>query len=387
MFSNEAETLRIANRGFIIYAAIALVKILVVNKGKMGLTPLKYCMPIVVFSIIDLPIALSKQLAIEKTTTLILLTGMTLLIYNTVDTREKLNCILYGLVAGGFLIALKVVAEYGFSGILVGFMSDRRIGADILQLNLLGRYTYMSAAISFYYIYYKKLRLFWIPLLFTTCVCLGSGSRQAQMPLIIAIVFLYILRDSHKEKAKRILHIIIAGALIVFALQLPIFSAFWNRLESGLFSLFNSSQSSISDQKRIYMIRLGLQTFLHNPIFGIGLGNTGLVTTGIVSDYTYLHNNYVELLAGGGITGFLCYYYIYGFLYKRVKHAISICGINSETIMIIIMLICQLVADMFTANYNSKIQYILFVYAIIASEKTIAERQERERQENYELNK
>ena len=65
--------------------------------------------------------------------------------------------------------------------------------------------------------------------------------------------------------------------------------------------------TAVRDQMR----RVGLQVFKENPIVGIGFGNTYLYG---VEDYSYFHDNYVEVLSSGGILGFIIYYGMYGYI-------------------------------------------------------------------------
>ena len=67
------------------------------------------------------------------------------------------------------------------------------------------------------------------------------------------------------------------------------------------------------------MIEAGWIQFLKSPILGIGVGNAGLAarTVGIQDFWAYLHNNYIELLCGGGIIGFSIYYAKYVYVFVR----------------------------------------------------------------------
>lgn len=117
--------------------------------------------------------------------------------------------------------------------------------------------------------------------------------------------------------------------------------------------------------KRLEMIKLGFELFLRNPIWGIGLDNVRKVVTGILSEYKYLHNTYIELLATGGIPGFACFYGIYYRIIKRINNIRRTYGLSDDMKIAMVLLTGQLILDIFVVSYYSKIQYILFAYVLI----------------------
>ena len=80
----------------------------------------------------------------------------------------------------------------------------------------------------------------------------------------------------------------------------------------------NSNTVEGSTYLRYRYIQSGLETFIANPIIGIGLNNSRFITMTVSGEYTYLHNNYVELLACTGIIGFSLYYYEFIYIFKNI---------------------------------------------------------------------
>ena len=62
-------------------------------------------------------------------------------------------------------------------------------------------------------------------------------------------------------------------------------------------------------------MKLGMEWFQKYPLFGIGMGNPHILAGTYLNFDAYLHNNFVELLCGGGVVGFVLYYAIFVYLF------------------------------------------------------------------------
>ena len=69
---------------------------------------------------------------------------------------------------------------------------------------------------------------------------------------------------------------------------------------------------------RAKMISAGMETYFSTGGIGAGLANSNLITKKNIGRETYLHNNYVELLACTGTIGFCLYYGIYVVLLIKI---------------------------------------------------------------------
>ena len=69
---------------------------------------------------------------------------------------------------------------------------------------------------------------------------------------------------------------------------------------------------------RANMIKLGWNWFLDKPILGYGLRNFTVLYQEITGWETYSHNNFIEILVGLGLTGFVVYYSIYIYLFVKL---------------------------------------------------------------------
>lgn len=366
LYTDDTSTLYISNYAFILFVISVLFWFFRCNEGKFSTTNLKIYLPILLFSIITIPLAISSSLASEKAITLLKLIVLAALINNCFIHDGNPNFILLCVMLAGLAVSISVIREYGYANILAGLLSGNRIGREVLQLNYLGRYTYMCAITAFYFAYYKKVRITYLFCAIGTLICFASQSRQSIITLIITFAILYLIKDFSKKKINNILKILAIIVVALIFIRLPTLESVWKRLSSGLMTINVNYGGSESDLKRIYMIQFGLQTFLKNPVFGIGLGNVRCVVSGIISEYRYLHNNYVELLACGGILGFIAYYSIYFKAFKNIRYHLKNTALYKDEVVIsLVLLIGQLVLDFFVVSYYSKLQYIIFFFVFI----------------------
>ena len=90
----------------------------------------------------------------------------------------------------------------------------------------------------------------------------------------------------------------------------------------------------------------------------------------------YLHNNYMEMLACGGIVGFLIHYWIYVYLLrvyiKNFKHH------EKEFNICFVLLIFKLIMDIGAVSYYSKTTYfylLLFIMGVTKIKEISGNRQ------------
>ena len=248
-----------------------------------------------------------------------------------------------------------------------------RVGGEIVNENTLAIFLALSAVILFG-LYLKIKKIFYIIIFFALVVLnVITGSKKGLMDLAIGIFLtLFFAAANDKGKKNRLLKwtamITIAFIITYFAWQLPVFDVVRTRFE--LMFGFLSGKSNIIDYstlERQKMIEEGVQQFYKTPILGIGIGATSYLTMQFLGRATYLHNNYIELLATGGIVGTLFYYS--SILKIGIKNWNNRCKSYANQYSCIILIII-LINDFAAVQYFSKLTYILFAIAIAASNDT-----------------
>ena len=139
-------------------------------------------------------------------------------------------------------------------------------------------------------------------LLFVIIIFL-SQSRKGLVGLIVAPLLFFHFQG--RSVLKYIL--VISGLALLLLFFVP--SDFLVDIIGGSFdrmtSLFGSGKDTSTDLRESYT-NLALKMWEQNPLLGIGINNFAPLNT--VLKGAYSHNNYVELLAGVGICGFVLYY-------------------------------------------------------------------------------
>lgn len=147
--------------------------------------------------------------------------------------------------------------------------------------------------------------------LFFFIIAMLTGTRK------VLLIFVYIFfcnrfllnnQDRHGNVFKYILLFgvgIIIGYFLLF--KIPLFySIVGTRLENALIFIKSGESDEGSIVVRSRMIETALYIFQKNPIYGCGMD---FFKGSLQSELGYYsHNNFLELLSGGGIVGFVIYY-------------------------------------------------------------------------------
>ena len=74
---------------------------------------------------------------------------------------------------------------------------------------------------------------------------------------------------------------------------------------SNMVEAFTGTGGDSSTIIRLALVDIGWDLFYQSPITGVGINNPSVYTFFVYGkDNYYLHNNYIELLAGTGVIGY-----------------------------------------------------------------------------------
>ncbi len=248
----------------------------------------------------------------------IVLIAMSYCFKNARDIDQMLQVIMWS----GFLIAYLAIYIFGIGGIIQSIRGSTRIGLnnEFINTNEIGMCAAYSILITIYFILYKKkwhLLILDVP---AVLVVLATEGKKAILIIGLGAISLFYLkncldRDFRKRFAKAIGLIILIAIAATVLLTLPAFKGIRDRFEIMFKALSGSGSEDLSTSTRVRLIEIGTELFHSNPILGIGINNAHFIAGAEFNheDY-YLHNNYIELLADGGLIGFTIYYSIYVYL-------------------------------------------------------------------------
>lgn len=189
-----------------------------------------------------------------------------------------------------------------------------------------------------------------------------TGSRKAILILIIPFV-VFALYDYKKHFFKAIILLLIAGGVLWMALEIPLFYDIIGRRLEEMINVLFGNETGHEDNSRKELLELGLGWFKERPLLGYGM-NCFRALSNTVPRFAglnfYAHNNYVEILVGGGIVGFMVYYSYVILLLKRLRHRHTLFAKYAAVILSIV-----LIMDFAQVSYYDVIMQMLIVFAFI----------------------
>jgi len=328
-----------------------------------------------VYSLASCAWAQEPGLSLEKGITLIELAFFYLIIELHINNTEPPKNLLYVLVYSSYVVSAVVIAFGGLGNILSTLRSDIRFeNVSFANINGVAILSTISLLIEYSFFLNKERKPSLLAVL-NFLIVISSGTRKALIALILGIIVISFFDVNEKSRGpkisrfvKSLFAITVVAVALYFVLQLPMFEMIKNRLDRML-SLFINNGLTIDNsiRSRSIMVQIGIEQFKKTPILGMGIGNPRILTRSYFGfDYNYLHNNYVELLAGGGIIGTVLFYSIhFSCIYRLRKYKESS---DQYYKIIVTILIILLFVDYGAVNYYSKSYYfyliIVYVYSI-----------------------
>lgn len=309
--------------------------------------------------------AMRSSDATTKAMTLVQILGCAAMLYLHYDRKDNIRQLLLAVMWAGYLVTLYAISFYGIDQMLES-AQDIRLENEFSNVNSIA----MAAAIACMLQWNEALhkRNIWSVVMMVPAVILitATQSRKAFVMLIAGIVLMYVMKTAQQKGfLKKLLKLLMYGVVLLVALRLlfrlPIFTGSLERMEQLLNFWSDEGSTDHSTIMRNNMVELGMEWFKKYPIGGVGIGSPHILTARYLSFDSYLHNNFVELLCGGGIVGFVLYYAMYAFLfielfkYRKADHEAFSVGI--------VWLSLMLVMNYGMVTYYSKLQwYYLLIH-------------------------
>lgn len=278
--------------------------------------------------------------------------------------KELLNCIIWA----GTIITFYSFYYYGINKVFKYLVTNERLENGYANVNSIGMFLAFTILVSFFqFVYiYKKIIFSNIFNIFSFLLIITTGSRKAFAILLIGIFLITLSKYLKKNIVLNILKIIIIVVFTVtilkIILSLQIFNGINERMEGLIALLTKKGKIDHSTFLRQEYIKLGIKIFKENFLFGIGMDNTYLTTYVIENKKAYLHNNYVEILAGGGIIGFSLFYGIYIYLILKFYQYRKIWDIYSKFCIILLLLLLLIHYGSVEYYYKSTYFYLMIFF-------------------------
>ncbi len=286
------------------------------------------------------------------------------------NLSESFKLLVTAIIAAAFVIEIYTLIHYGFNSLLLA-THGARLDNEYANVNSIAVFMSVGILFNLFVVLTKGFKI-WNIFPFTAIVVLAAiQSRKAIVVLVLGVLALIIMRNNTKKTSliNRILKLLFL--IIVFAVagylitKLPVFAGMNDRLDQMINAMTGNGKADTSSIVRNKLINIGLTWWAKYPIGGVGIDATRVVSRQYLYDDYYMHNNYVELLCGGGIIGFGLFYSMHtvlirNFIKMRNKH-------RNIYILGMILLGVILISDFGRVTYYSKTVLfeimMLFVFA------------------------
>lgn len=277
------------------------------------------------------------------------------LIYNLLRKYEIQTYLLWGFI---FALTLNYLYGLGFIHLDVETNNSWRFEGTAGNSNEMGIYIFMGIVLCFLSIPRKLMRFplflvafFPISIYFTVL----TGSRKTLIVVVLFTVF-YLFMNIFKILKPHVLLYIAIGILLISTqvdIQGVLNDDSVQRNIERMQTLNTVAESGFEDSSvrdRRILIEYGIENIPNKPILGYGVGT--FIDVNPLNFYS--HNNYIEVLFGVGILGFMaCYFGPFAILLRAIRK-------HSFDIALVILIIFLL--DFSVVSYNLKPHMVFYLY-------------------------
>lgn len=371
----DVEASRISGIILMVPIVMMLIVTVIMSHWKVKITLTKYHKYILfwgLFCLLSSIWAESPELALSKGVDIIEIFIIMFIVSFCIQDNDSVDTILKAIMWAYYAIIIYEILFYGWDYFVLIMKDSSRVSSEFLNSNTLGMCASFAIVINIYLVLSKKISLWSLALAVISIVVIAaSGSRKALLALIAGVFLLFLFRGLRKNQRNLpFLKFLIGLPIVIFIayliFQMPMFSGIMERIE-GMIAIITGGFVEKSAMIRMSLVELGIELFKEHPILGIGMDNPRLYTYAVVRETYYLHNNYVEILAGGGLVGIIIYYSVYiKLLISYIKHR------NFDDLqycICFVLLLLTLILDYGMVSYYSKSTFILLLLFVKLNEK------------------
>ena len=295
------------------------------------------------------------------------------------ENRNDFFILIKGLIIGAAIVCcVAIFYEMGTIGSgNSGRIGEHTVGSAVALSGIALVGLYCSSFQMIYNATGKRKKFFCLYFFFLIAIML-SASRRA---MIIGIIFPFLLLIFGKRSSlnKKILYTCISIVVLCTALYLFLtVDVFYNligyRIDTLLSSVTNSTTvSDESSLEREAMKRYAWTLFFKKPIFGYGVHGFAYEFFYYYGKLLYSHCGYTEILSCYGILGFVLFYWIFLYIFSRMKRSLAKCH-DICIFLSIVVFIVLLTESISIAFITPQIVVLLTIALLVFS-----------RPENYQL--
>ena len=303
-----------------------------INNGKIGIRFTQYItfnVLFIGFTLLSSLWAISASDSVVMARTLLRIFICAYMVYITYLNTPELDemVLLKSVMWAGYIVSLYSLSFYGLDRMIVAGSSNLRISNEFANVNTIGLACALSCVIQINFKCLSSKKHFSpsvVLMIPSVVVIAATQSRKALVFLIVGVLEYAYIKAQKSPKSifikglKIMFWILVLSFVFYWILQLDIFEGIRERMESLLNATFGNGQVDHSTIFRNTLKALGIEWFLRYPLGGIGIANPHILANYYYAFDAYLHDNFVELLCGGGIIGFGVYYSMYVYLFIQL---------------------------------------------------------------------
>ncbi len=322
---------------------------------------------IIIYTFLSSIWGISAKDSLIKTFTYIQILICMSIVYNHFNKFSDVIQLVQVVKWSSYVISIYSIIYYGLDFVMSMITSGTRLDNSYSNINTMGMLAAFGIIIQIDDILREKKigleTIFCVP---AFMMVIATQSRKALLILVIGILLVLILRNLSDGKLFRnIVKIvmILAGSFFVlrFLSEMEIFSGINQRMEYLIAMFTGKGEIGHSAMLRQELINLGIQIFKKSPILGIGIGCPHIVAGQALGFDAYLHNGFIEVLAGGGIIGFALYYGSFIYLivqfykFRKIKDTIY-------PLCVILVFICLFRDYAMVSIYDKSTYFYFMIY-------------------------
>ena len=303
--------------------------------------------------------AIRSSDAVQKAVTLLQIFICAAMLFIHYDREDNIHGLLTAVMWSGYLVSLYAIAFYGLDAMLKS-AQEIRLENEFANVNAIAMAAALSCMLQWYELTKRRNRVSAPLMIPAVILIMATQSRKAFVLLMAGIAGIYLVRTAQqkgigRKLLKLLLYGVVGFVVLMLLFKLPIFEGSLNRMQSALNFWRDEGKTDHSTVLRNNMVQLGLDTFRQHPLAGIGIGCSHTLAAQYLNYDAYLHNNFVEMLCGGGIIGFVLYYAMYFYLFVGLFKYRK--ADNEAFYVALIWLTMMLIMNYGMVTYYSKLQW------------------------------
>lgn len=330
--------------------------------------------------------AMVPYMAIDKGTSIVKNGICVSLIYIYYQKCDSIKHLLKTMMYGGYTVIILSVIFWGFDSMGELINSSTRMESGFLNQNVVGMLAALTIIINIYFLIYYREAIIGIPFAIISFVVLAAaGSRKSILELVFGVLLVLFLKNYNNKKflksgLKIITALLVFAIIVVILIKLPMFDFINSRFENlnNLLTGAGDTDSSVRNRALLYVI--GWQIFTDNPFLGVGMDCARIPVEQIMGIDYYLHCNYLELLADGGVLGFALYFTFYIMIIHRLwkyrKYR------DAEYDICLVIMIIQLIMQIAYVAYSERETYFYNMLFFLETEILIRKYEKERNTEN-----